>query len=287
MNLQDYPAQEPLSEAGQAYSAECWRRAAPVAFDDFAFGDDPYQRVLVAPAARPDGRVLLFWHGGGWTSGYKEWMAFMAPAFNAAGVTFVSAGYRLAPQHVFPAALDDCVRAVEWVMRNIELHGGDSNALFIGGHSAGGHYAALISVDDEWLKRLGTPREIVRGCLPISAVFELGAESGLSMRPRFLGADPDNDARASPRMHLRGRPPPFLVAYGTRDFPHLIAQGARFAAALRDMGADVEEQPLPERTHFTASYAGGEADGPWVARALAFMAKHRRARSRPSPGEAR
>ena len=47
--------------------------------------------------------MLLFWHGGGWTSGYKEWMGFMAPALNAAGVTFVSAGYRLAPEHVFPA----------------------------------------------------------------------------------------------------------------------------------------------------------------------------------------
>jgi acetyl esterase/lipase len=125
MKLADYPAQELLSEAGQAYGAECWRRSEPVAFDEFPFGDDPYQRLLVAKAAHPDGRVLLFWHGGGWTSGYKEWMAFMAPAFNAAGVTFVSAGYRLAPQHVFPAAMEDCVRAVEWATRNIALHGGD------------------------------------------------------------------------------------------------------------------------------------------------------------------
>ena len=111
MKLDDYPPQEPLSEAGQAYGAECWRRRrGHRRAEEFAFGADPYQRLLVFEAAQPDGRVLLFWHGGGWTSGYKEWMAFMAPPFNAAGVTFVSAGYRLAPQHVFPAALDDCVR---------------------------------------------------------------------------------------------------------------------------------------------------------------------------------
>jgi len=113
MKLDDYPSQEPLSEAGQAYSAECWRRSASVAFEEFAFGADPYQRVAVVRAPRPDGRVLLFWHGGGWTSGYKEWMLFMAPAFTDAGVTFLSAGYRLAPQHKFPAAVDDCVRAVD------------------------------------------------------------------------------------------------------------------------------------------------------------------------------
>ena len=116
---------------------------------------------------RPDGRVLLFWHGGGWTSGYKEWMAFMAPAFNAAGVTFVSAGYRLAPQHVFPAARRRLrPQAVEvGEAENIAAHGGDPNDLFIGGHSAGGHYAALLAVDDRWMKPTGLPRDVVRGCL--------------------------------------------------------------------------------------------------------------------------
>jgi arylformamidase len=276
MRLDDYPAQEPLSEAGQAYSAECWHRSSSVAFEEFEYGAGPYQRLAVARPAQPDGRVLLFWHGGGWTSGYKEWMLFMAPALNAAGVTFVSAGYRLAPQHVFPAAVDDCVRAVDWVLRNGALHGGDPHELFIGGHSAGGHYAALLAVDDAWLKSIGKPRSIVRGCLPISAVFEFGAGSGLSMRPRFLGPDPASETRASPRRMLDDAAPPFLIAYGTRDFPHLVAQGARFAAALRQIGADVDELPLADRSHFTASYAGGESDGPWVPHALAFMAKHRR-----------
>jgi acetyl esterase/lipase len=181
MKLEDYPAQEPLSEVGQAYSAECWRRSSPVAFEEFAFGADPYQRLLVAPAAQPDGRVLLFWHGGGWTSGYKEWMAFMAPPFNAAGVTFVSAGYRLAPEYVFPAGVEDCVRAVEWARRHIASHGGAPRDLFIGGHSAGGHYAALLAVDPRWTRDIGAPRDIIRGCLPISAVYEFGVGSGLSM----------------------------------------------------------------------------------------------------------
>jgi acetyl esterase/lipase len=200
----------------------------------------------------------------------------MAPAFNATGVTFVSAGYRLAPQHVFPAGVDDCVRAVDWVRRNIAVLGGDPQQLFIGGHSAGGHYATLLTVDDAWLRNIGTPRSVVRGCLPISAVFEFGAGSGLSMRPRFLGADADSDTRASPLLHLNDVPPAFLVAYGTRDFPHLITQGARFAAALRKLGVEIDELPLTERTHFTASYAGGEPAGPWVPDALAFMARHRR-----------
>jgi hypothetical protein len=107
MKQADYPPQEPLSPAGTAYGDECWRRGEGIDGAEFAVGADPYQRLLVFRAPRPDGRVLLFWHGGGWTSGYKEWMSFMAPAFTAQGVTFVSAGYRLAPQHVFPAGIDD------------------------------------------------------------------------------------------------------------------------------------------------------------------------------------
>jgi arylformamidase len=274
VKLEDYPPQEPLSEAGQAYGDTCWRRGEGVPYREFAFGADPYQRLLVFDAAQPDGRVLVFWHGGGWTSGYKEWMAFMAPPFNAAGVTFVSPGYRLAPQHVFPAALDDCAQAIEWVVRNIARHGGDPHRIFIGGHSAGGHYAALLAVRDDWTRAHGLAGNVVRGCLPLSGVFEFGPGSGLGMRPRFLGGDPDNDAKASAILHVQPPVPPFLVACGTRDFPHLIAQAQRFAKALRASGNEAELLLLPDRTHFTASYAGGEPDGPWVPAALAFMARH-------------
>ena len=260
MRLEDYPPQEPLSEAGQVYSAECWRRSDGIACEEFAFGPDPYQRLAVFKPQQPDGRVLVFWHGGGWTSGYKEWMGFMAPALNAAGVTFVSPGYRLAPQHVFPAGLDDCTRAVQWVAENLR------GRIFIGGHSAGGHYAALIAA------RKG--KSVARGCLPLSGVFELGEGSGLSARPRFLGPDPATDRIASPRYQLQSPLPPFLVAHGSKDFPHLIPQAERFVAAVQAVGGEAERLVLPDRTHFTASYAGGEADGLWVPAALAFMARH-------------
>ena len=282
MKRDEYPVQEPLSEAGQAYADECWRRGADVECSEHAFGPDPYQRLLVSRAKHPDGRVLLFWHGGGWTSGYKEWMTFMAPAFCDAGVTFVSAGYRLAPQHVFPTGLEDCAIAVKWVAEHIAAFGADPSRIFVGGHSAGGHYAALLSVDSTWTRKLALPADAVRGCLALSGVYEFGEGSGLSARPRFLGADTGNDARASPRLHVTSSMPPFLIAYGTRDFPHLVDQAVRFAQAVREAGGDVETVVLDDRTHFTVSYAGGERQGPWVPAALSFMQRHAVAR----PGRA-
>ena len=218
MKLDDYPAQEPLSPVGTEYGRECWQRGEGIDGEEFAFGEDPYQRLLVFRAAGADGRMLLFWHGGGWTSGYKEWMAFMAPAFTRAGVTFVSAAYRLAPSHVYPTGIDDCAGAVRWVLAHIGAHGGDANKLFTGGHSAGGHYAARPAASAAETARCGLPPRVFRGCLPLSGVFDFGPGCGLSMRPRFLGPNAGTDLLASPVRHVDA-PAPFLVAYGSKDFP--------------------------------------------------------------------
>jgi acetyl esterase/lipase len=255
MKRADYPPQEPLTEAGEVYSSECWKRSEGIAFDELSYGSDPYQRVAVYKPAKPNGTILLFWHGGGWTSGYKEWFGFMAPAFNAAGITFVSAGYRLAPANVFPVGLEDCIRGIEYVKKNL-----NPSRLYIGGHSAGGHYAALIAARG---------RKDLAGCLPISGVYEFGEGSGMSMRPRFIGAATEHEV--SPRHQLASSMAPFLVAWGTKDFPHLIPQAERFVAAVKDAGGKAQGLPMEGLTHFTASYAGGEAGGPWVPAALRFM----------------
>ena len=115
MRIDDYPAQEAFSGLGAAYHADVMRRGAGIEGLDFTHGPDPYQGAVVYPAGKPTGDVLVFMHGGGWTNGYKEWMAFMAPGLNAAGVTLVSVGYRLAPAHLFPAGVEDAMAGLAWV----------------------------------------------------------------------------------------------------------------------------------------------------------------------------
>jgi acetyl esterase/lipase len=277
VRLEDYPPQEPLSAAGQTYAGECLRRGAGLEYEEAGYGADPYQSLSIFPAARPDGRVLLFWHGGGWTSGYKEWMHFNAPPFNARGVTFVAAGYRLAPKHVFPVAFEDCMRAVAWVCSHVAQYGGDPAKLFIGGHSAGAHYAALLAARRDWQARLDLPSDVVKGAIPVSGTYWFDEGSGLSMRPRFLGPEgPDNrnEQEASPIRNLQAPLPPFLLFHGGDDFPHLSRQAEAFEAALRAAGGAVERVVLPGRNHFSAHYACGEAQGPMVPVALDFMRRH-------------
>lgn len=280
MNLSRYPAQEPLSALGEAYRQRILALGNDQSGIEADYGPDPYQSLTVFQPDRPSGEVLVFFHGGGWTNGCKEWMYFMAPALVQKGVTFVSAGYRLAPAQVFPAGFDDCADAIAWVAHHAGRHGGDPGRIFVGGHSAGGHYAALLAVSSAWRSARGLPVDVLKGCLPVSGVYQFGAESGMAVRPRFLGArdpavPPGDDwaeAAAAPLVQLEPAAcPPFLLTRGSRDFTHLIGQADRMAAALAAAGVPVQQEILADCDHFEASIACGQAGGPWVSRAVAWM----------------
>ncbi len=274
MKSRDYPPQDPLSPLGEAYRQRILALGASVSGESIDYGDDPYQSLTVFRPERPTGEVLVFFHGGGWTNGSKEWMYFMAPAFNARGVVFVSAGYRLAPAHVFPTGFEDCADALACVWRRSADFGGDAGRIFVGGHSAGGHYAALLAVTSQWRVARGLPSGVPRGCLPISGVYRFGPESGMAARPRFLGPVVDGKAEAAAAPLARLEPgvcPPFFLAHGSRDFPHLVRQAGEMAVALRAAGVPVREAVLEDCDHFEASIAAGDASREWVDAAVAWM----------------
>lgn len=271
MNFLDYPAQEPLSDVAQDYHDEVLRRAENVEGHPYAYGENPYQRLMVFRASRPDGRVLLVFHGGGWTNGYHEWLHFMAPALNSRGIGMISAGYRLAPAHLFPEMQEDCGRALAWVAGHADITGGHPSKLYLGGHSAGGHLAALLAASGPQ-----SGKSTIAGCLPISGIYRFGSASGLKMRPRFLGPVPDPaiDDAASPILAVSGQSSPFLIAYGEFDFPHLRQQALDMNQALRAAGVPSSTLELSGRDHFSASYAAGDPSGPWIDAADAFMDRH-------------
>ena len=275
MKIESYPPQEPFTEIGARYHERVLGMQTPSEGKELQYGDNPYQSIAIFPADTPNGNVLCFMHGGGWTNGYKEWMNFMAPSVNGCNATFVSIGYRLAPHYLYPTGFEDCCDALETVFGNIADFGGDPGQLFIGGHSAGGHYAALMGLRTDWISRRNLPGDLVKGVLPVSGTFEFGEGSGLSMRPRFLGPpEMGHDKTASPINHLHSGAPPFLVAWGEKDFPHLARQGEDFAKALLSHNIDVTTLILKDCDHLGASYAAGEIDGAWISSATKFMKSH-------------
>lgn len=271
--IASYPEQEPPSELGVRYSVEAIKLSAGIDGEVFAYGDNPYQEVAVFKSASPNGTVLAFMHGGGWVNGYKEWQAFMAPALNAAGVTFVSIGYRLAPKLTWPTGIEDVAAGLKWIDGNIAEHGGDPSRLFLGGHSAGGHYASWLAVRDDWQEAAGVPAGIVRGALPVSGVYDFTPGNGMAMRPRFLNSEGDDDQDASPLFTI-SRTPPFFLSWGDGDLPPLPPQAEKMAAALRTAGGDVTTLVMTGCDHLEASYETGKAEGQWLSAALSWMAAH-------------
>lgn len=258
-----------MSEIGMACHDASIRLAARAPTGRaYSYGNDPFQRLLVHAASEPTGEVVLAWHGGGWTHGFKEWMSMMAPPLNRRGISLVSAGYRLAPEHLFPRALDDCEAALTWLAGHLSEIDGDPDRVFLGGHSAGGHYAGLMA-----LRPARPGRLRIAGCLPISGVYRLGQGSGLARRPRFLGPalSPEVDRAASPLAQSLTDAPPFFITWGEHDFPHLIHQAREMARALRQVGVPVRTLELPGCDHFEACYATAVMDGAWVREATAFM----------------
>ena len=90
--------------------------------------------------------VLVYYHGGGWTLGSLATYDSLCRALaRGSGGLVVSVDYRLAPEHPFPAAVDDAHLALEWVARNADDLGGDAGRLAIGGDSAGGTLATVVA----------------------------------------------------------------------------------------------------------------------------------------------
>ena len=102
---------------------------------------------LYRPSAKTDLGLLVFFHGGGWVIGdLNSHDAVCRSLANKSGHAVLSVDYRLAPEHTFPAAFDDCAAAVKWASENAQALGIDTSRMAVGGDSAGGNLAAAVAL---------------------------------------------------------------------------------------------------------------------------------------------
>ena len=269
--------QTPMSPSAEDYSATAFRRtdeakATTRHILDVAYGPEDDQDIdiyLPDDVTATNVPVFMFIHGGSWTHGYKEWLGFMAPAFTTLPAIFVSVAYRLAPDTKFPLPVEDCRDALKWVYENIGEHGGDRNRIFVGGHSAGGHLAAMLTLELDALEASGLPRDVLKACFPVSGVFDLVGRDEERLGP--LLSSPADARAASPIQLVEGNRTPFLFAIGEIDFPELIPQSHAMAEALRNQSGTVELMDMPGEDHFNISLQGGNPDGPWVTSVREWM----------------
>ena len=186
----------------------------------------PDASVVYAPALgmsldvyRPvatDGRrapVVVFFYGGGWSSGRREDYRFVGRRLAGAGILAVVADYRTWPTTGFPGFVEDGARAVAWARTHASEFGGDPDRLFVAGHSAGAQIAALIGSDPRYLRAHGLKPSALAGVIGLSGPYDFDVTGDLI--PIFGPTAQWPQAQAL--NYADGNAPPFLLVHGDAD----------------------------------------------------------------------
>lgn len=258
--------------------------------------------------------VLVLVHGGAWSVGdnrsaglYPSVAEFLA----GRGIGVVMPNYRLFPGVKHPEPAKDVARAVAWTRANIARHGGDPKRLFLSGHSAGGHLAALLAADESYLRAEGMSPADLRGVIAVSGVYRIppgpmslcvggggpralwpdqmwpmrgdsapsirrwvpGLPITINLFAPIFGDDPRQCERASPLFHVRKNMPPMLLLTAEHDLPTLGAMADEFHKALAKNGCDARLLQLDKRNHNSLMFSAIRPDDPAARAILQFIRK--------------
>lgn len=226
--------------------------------------------------------TVLHIHGGGWTGGSRESVILRAMPFLEMGFAVVNVTYRLARVAEAPAAVEDCLCALRWIVRNAKEYAFDVSRIVVTGYSAGGHLALTTGM-------LPASAGLDRQCpgteeLKVAAIVNwygitdvADLLEGANMRTyavQWLGSRPDRveiARRLSPLTYVRRELPPTLTIHGDADPTVPYTHATRLHAALQKVGVAAELVTIPQGRH-------GNFPAPEQLRAAdavrAFLAKH-------------
>ena len=217
---------------------------------NIAYGPGPQHRLDVyvpqraAASLRP---VVVFWHGGRWREGDKADYRFIGAALAACGYVAMVANYRHYPQVKMPGFMDDAARAAMWAEAHASEFGGAPERLYLMGHSAGAHLAALLTLDPRYFAASGRAAPRIAGVIGLSGPYdflpliEADVQDMFGPQPLYPQSQPVNFVRADA--------PPMLLIHGLKDDTVRPKNSINLAAALGAVGAPVTLKLYPNRSH--------------------------------------
>ena len=245
---------------------------------DVAYGTGPAETldIFTAGGAGP-APVEVFFHGGYWRMQDKRDFSYVAAGFVPHGRTTVIVDYALVPLVTLDALVDQCRRAVAWVVRHIGDYGGDPARIALSGHSAGGHLVAMLLATRWAGYGVADPAASIECATSLSGLFDLEP-----VRLCFLNATLGLTTEVARRNSPLGLSPevavPFLVAVGGREGREYPRQSAEFAQAWATKGVPASFEVFDADDHFTLREQLGRPGSPVVARLMRQRDAARRAR---------
>ncbi|PIW27403.1 MAG: esterase [Rhodospirillales bacterium CG15_BIG_FIL_POST_REV_8_21_14_020_66_15] len=227
---------------------------------DVVYGDHPRERLdIFKPEGDGPFPVRLFFHGGFWMSRDKEDSRFVVQGQVEAGAVVISVEYALIPSVDMTELMRQCRAAVAWAWNNADSYNGDRDRLFVSGHSAGGHIAAMLQATD-W-SAWGLPADAVKGAAALSGIFDLAP-----MRHCYiddtLHLTEDDVGAYSPEFLSPLGGGSTLIAVGGAETEEFLRQSQALSEAWTGKAGKVELMEVPGANHFTIldHYAGPDSD---------------------------
>jgi acetyl esterase/lipase len=226
---------------------------APALFGSFerranlAYGAGDRQRLDVyVPNGAQLEPIIVFWYGGGWERGDKANYRFVGATLAEAGYVAVLPDYRLYPEARFPAFVDDGAAALAWVVAHAREIGGDRGRIYVAGHSAGAHIAAMLAYDPARPEGVGVMPGGIRGFIGLSGPYALDPNDATL---DAIFAAPYAHADWQPVQRARIGAPPALLIHGEADDVVDVAHARRMAEKLDLLGVPVTLRTFPGRDH--------------------------------------
>lgn len=262
------------------------RADEPKVHRDLAYAEPNNGRQTLdvyAPSAAANHPIVFWIHGGGWQAGDKSEVQLKPRAFVDRGFVFASTNYRFVPKATIKEIAGDVARSIRWVHDHARDYGGDPDAFFVMGHSAGAQLAALVSIDDRYLKAEGLSLAMIKGCVPVDGdTYDLPMQIATVEQRRkdafrFKFGDEASQRDLSSVFHVaKGKGIPPFLALHVAGHPETTAQAQRLVTVLKEAGVAASAYAGEGKTHGTLNDdLGKPGDAPtkkvfeFVAEALA------------------
>jgi acetyl esterase/lipase len=256
---------------------------APRILRDIPYSDAGGVRTCLdvyAPAGGDKLPIMIWIHGGGWRFGNKNNVLIKPAAFNAQGFVFVSTNYRLQLGVTYQDQAGDVGKAIGWVHAHAAEFGGDPAKIYLMGHSAGAHLAALVSTDQRYLKAAGMKLADVAGVVLLDgAAYDIPRQIEIAPLPRMkaiytdaFGDNPADQRDASPITHVAAGKgiPPFLILYVANRRDGKL-QSTQLSEALTRAGVASKLFAAENKTHATISGDFGQTGDAPTEAVFAFL----------------
>ncbi len=224
-------------------------RSSMICYLDRQYGESAGEMLDIFPARKGDGTCMMFIHGGFWRAMDKHDFSFLAPALVDSGISLVAVNYDLCPRVSIETIVKQMLRASGWLWKHAENYGMDQDRLYVAGHSAGGHLAAMMMAALWPVYDNELPRDLYKGALAVSGVYDLRPIVQVDWLNGDLKLDEESALKVSPAFLPPATRAPVVTAVGAKESSEFKRQdsllGARWKSAVT---ADIV---VPGADHFT------------------------------------